>query len=89
MISNLSTADHNVELGSRSELDSHANMIVVGYNSYIISYSGRTADVSPFSPDYDALQKVPIVDVALAYDCPYSGKLYILLVRNALHIPAM
>ena len=32
---------------------------------------------------------VPIVDGAIAYDCPYSRQTYILIVRNALYIPSM
>ena len=75
--------------GSRTELDSHANMVVVGSNCLIVEYSGRTAVVNPFTPEYDALTEVPIVDAAVLYECPYSGKEYILLVRNALHVPAM
>jgi hypothetical protein len=31
---------------SRSELDSHANMPVVGQNAYVISDTGKVADVS-------------------------------------------
>jgi hypothetical protein len=45
--------------------------------------------VNPFTPDYDALKEVPIVDAAIMYECPYSGKEYILLLRNALHVPSM
>jgi hypothetical protein len=74
---------------SRTELDSHANMVVVGRHALIISNTGRTAEVSPFTPDYEALQKVPIVDAAIQYMCPYDDKLYILIVRNALSVPSM
>ena len=74
---------------SRTDLDSHANMVVMGKHSYILSRSGRTAEVSPFSPSYEALSAVPIVDAAVAYDCPYSGKTYILVCQNALSIPEM
>ncbi len=42
--------------GSRTELDSHANMPVVGRHAYIISDTGRMADVSPFTPDYASMQ---------------------------------
>ncbi len=59
---------------SRTELDSHANMVVVGNNCLIIEWSGRTAVVNPFTPDYDALPEVPIVDAAVMYECPTSGK---------------
>ena len=29
------------------------------------------------------------MDVAIQYDCPYSGQAYILVLRNASHVPAM
>ena len=32
---------------------------------------------------------VPIVDAAVAYDCPYQSKTFILLMRNALYIPEL
>ena len=41
---------------SRTELDSHANMCVVGKCTLVLSDTGKKADVSPFTPDYDALQ---------------------------------
>ena len=73
---------------SRTELDSHANMPVVGRNAYIISDTGRIADVNPFTPDYDSMQ-ISIVDAAIRYDCPYNGRSYILVIRNALFVPSM
>ena len=30
-----------------------------------------------------------MVDAAISYDCSITGKTYLLLVRNALHIPSM
>ena len=30
-----------------------------------------------------------LVDRVLIYDCPYSGKSYILVVQNAIHVPSM
>ena len=32
---------------------------------------------------------VPIFDAAVAYDCPYRSKTYILVVKNDLHVPSM
>ena len=40
---------------SRTELDSHANMCVVGKHALVLSNTGKKADVSPFTQDYDAL----------------------------------
>ena len=76
----------NVE--SRMELDSHANMPVVGKHSYIIAETGKKVDVSPFTPDYQPLT-VPLVDAMVRYDNPYNGKSYILVLWNALHVPLM
>ena len=73
---------------SRTELDSHANMPVVGRHAYVISDTGRIADVSPFTPDYNSM-KIKIVDAAIQYDCPYNGTSHILVVRNALYVPSM
>eukprot|EP00957_Ditylum_brightwellii_P054990 4168206-Ditylum_brightwellii.AAC.1 len=44
--------------------------------------------VNPFTPDYDTI-RVKLVDTALKYDCPHEDKSYILLARNALHVPSM
>ena len=74
---------------SRTDLDSHANMVVVGRNALIISNTGRTTEVSHFTPDYEALQRVPIVDAALSYMCPYTDRQYVLIVRDALSVPSM
>eukprot|EP00957_Ditylum_brightwellii_P170119 12949041-Ditylum_brightwellii.AAC.1 len=63
---------------SRMELDSHANMTVVGRHAYVISVTGRIADVSPFTPDYNSMN-IKIVDVAIQYDCPYNGMSHILV----------
>ena len=73
---------------SRTELDSHANMPVVGRHAFIIAKTGRIADVNAFTPDYSSMQ-VPIVDAARQYECPYDSKSYILIIRNALHVPSM
>ena len=71
---------------SRTDLDSHANMAVVGRHAYILSDTGRTADVNAFTPDNESMQ-VPIIDAAVQYECPYSGTLHVLVIRNALHVP--
>jgi hypothetical protein len=74
---------------SRTELDSHANMPVVGRHAFIISDTGRVADVNAFTPDYEPMQ-LSIVDAAIQYDCPYDGQSYILVIRNTLvHVPSM
>jgi hypothetical protein len=66
MVSALDVSEENdgMEESSRTELDFHANMPVVGRNAYIISDTGRVADVNPFTPDYDS-KMIPIVDAAV------------------------
>ncbi len=44
----------------QTEPNSHANMPVVGRHAYIISDTGRIADVNAFTPAYDYMQ-VPIM----------------------------
>ena len=74
---------------SRTELDSHANMAVVGSESYIIGYTGNTVNVSPFTPDYEALSNIPVVDAAVMYECPYTGMQILIIIRDALYVPSM
>lgn len=65
---------------ARTELYSHTNMCVIGRHAVIIKNSGRHAEVNAFSPNIESLHKVPIVDAAIAYDCPYTCKCYILVI---------
>ena len=74
---------------SSTQLDSHANMVVVGENATIIAPTGKTADVRPFSEDLSRMESVPIVDAAMAYDCPFSGETFILAMRNVLYVKSM
>ena len=73
---------------SHTELDSHANMPVVGKHAYKIAETGKKVDVSPFTPDYKPLT-VPLVDATVKYDNPYNRKTYILVLCNALYVPSM
>ena len=86
----ISTANMSIDpmCESRTDLDSHANMPVVGSNSKIIRRAGKEVNVSPFTPDYNPIT-LPVVDAAVLYQCPYTGKEYVLIIMNALHVPAM
>ena len=72
----------------RTDLVSHVNMFVAGKHAFVLAKSGKTATVCAFSPDI-APSAIPIVDCALLYECPYSGKSYILVARNVLHVATM
>ena len=42
-----------------------------------------------FSDEVENIQSVPIVDAALEYDRPKTLKTYLIIAKNALHIPSM
>ena len=63
----------DVNQSSRTELDSHANMQVIGRNAYILLKISETVDVAPFTPDYKHIS-VELVDAALKYECPTVAK---------------
>ncbi len=46
------SAENGMEEDSRTELDSHANMPVLGSNDYVISHTGRIVHVNQFTLDY-------------------------------------
>jgi hypothetical protein len=73
---------------SRTELDSHANMPVVGIQAFILGHPGKRVDVSPFSPDYEPLE-AELVDAAVLYCDKYTGESYVMVLRNAIHVPSM
>ena len=35
------------------------------------------------------MSKVPIVDAAVAYDCPFSGQTILMVARNAMYVESM
>ena len=74
---------------SGTELDSHANMVVIGKQAFVFSHSGKYAYVQDFSKEVKCLPEVPIVDAVMAYDFTSSGETYRLVVRNSLYVPTM
>ena len=85
----IASTQSNLDENSKSELDSHANMIVVGKHCIIFDRTGKTCSVNSFSPSAGTMNEVPIVDAAIAYDCPIKGQTYILLMRNVLSFPKL
>ena len=72
-----------------TELDSQANMVVIGAQRKIIQKTGRYADVNAFSLDVETMSRVPIVDAAIAYYCPFSGRTILMVASNALYVESM
>ena len=60
----------DVAVNPRSELDSHANMVVIGKHSFVFESTGKTCNVKPFCDELGMAKDIPIVDAAIAYDCP-------------------
>lgn len=80
----------NTSSSGRSELDSHANMVLLGKDAYVFDgVQDRSCTVQPFDPSLGLAKKVPIVDGAIAYDCPYSMKTFIFIFKNALYVPSL
>ena len=80
--------NRNSDTESRMKLDSRANMTVLGNVVYTLGYTGQTADVTAYSPQYESMQ-IPIVDGAVQYACPYDMQSHILILRNILYVPAI
>eukprot|EP00957_Ditylum_brightwellii_P121095 9236526-Ditylum_brightwellii.AAC.1 len=75
--------DSNVKGMSRTDLDTHANMVVLGRNSTVLHKTGDTAEVQPFTLEYDSPRSVNIIDGAVLYEDQYSLKAYTLVFKNA------
>ena len=90
-INSITDINHNTDESNnnfRLEIDTHANMPVVGKGAHIIAFTGETANVNAYNPQHGTMQ-IPVVDGAVQYNCPYTGKSHVLVVRNALHVPSM
>ena len=71
------------------ELNSHADSPVVGRGATIIERLGRTVSVSGFADRLGKAISVQVVNACYAYDDDRDGKTYLMVIRNALHIPDM
>ena len=68
----------------RIELDSYANTIVFGANCVILSHTGQSCEVMPYSDTYDAITDVPVVTGATLWTSPLVGDEFILIFNEAL-----
>ena len=86
--STLTEAGYTRENIARTELQSHANMLVAGYYSLILLDTGRMAEINVLFPDFEPMQ-VPIADAAFRYKSIYRGMSHILEIKNVLYVPLM
>ena len=75
--------------GGQTELDSHAKMCVFGKHSMIISESMKMVDVSTLAAEAGQLNKVPIIDAMVAYDCKRTHQVFLLVAWNVLYVKSM
>jgi hypothetical protein len=69
----------------RAELDSHADTCGVNDVAYILEYLGKVAEVHGFSKSLQAMQDIPIVRAALAYDNAETGEKVNIVINQALY----
>ena len=80
----------------RTELDSHANMVVLGQHCRLEDPKtpapgkpgSRYALVAAFSPEHKPM-RVQVVDASIAYWCPVNETTYILHFNDVLYVPSM
>jgi hypothetical protein len=68
------------------ELDSHADMCVLGHDALIFLDYDRPVIVKGYDPSLGT-KTYTSVNRGLAYDDPTTGKLYHLMINQAIHIP--
>lgn len=66
-VNKVTNIDAEKDEGSRTELDSHANMPVLGINCYVIAEVGKAATLQRYRPDYEPMD-IPLVNEAVQYD---------------------
>ena len=72
---------------SRTELDSHADVTVVGKNVLVLTDFNRPVTVTGYNPASPSLPNVKTVGAVVAYDDPMTGQTIMLTINQALHIP--
>jgi len=86
---NLRLSAVSIKENNRTDFDSHADSPLVGESAYIIHYMGDIEDVLPLSDELGKCSNVPVVQAAVAYDCPMTGNTTILIIHNAPYIKTM
>ena len=70
------------------DLDSHTDTCVAGGNSHLLYDYDRTVNVTPYDATMPGSTK-KIVSVSYAYDDPTTGKVWQLVVNQAIYVPTM
>ena len=64
-------------------------MVAVGNPVTIFDDTGDKVDMRPFKPDYQAMEKVLLVDAEVQYTCKYMTHVYVFMFISYLSIPSM
>ena len=75
----------SVKDSSSLELDSHADSPGVGSEALIIRTHDRKVRVIGFTPSLGS-KTVDVVDAETSYECEFTGKVLIMIIRNGLHL---
>jgi hypothetical protein len=74
----------------RSELDSHMDTCVIGKNVLITHDCNRPVSTTCYDQSQGTTHRnMKTISAALAYDCPRTGQVIILMLHQAIHIPTM
>ena len=66
-IATITARDAGDNEGPRTELDSHANLVVLGAHAFIFESTNQTCNVQTLDPSLVIASKIPIVDGAVVY----------------------
>ena len=64
-------------------------MVVATSQCVVFDDTKKTCTVNSFAESAGRLDNIKIVDIVVAYDCPYQCKTFLLLMRNTLHVPEL
>jgi hypothetical protein len=81
--------ESETELSFRVELDSKADTCCVGKEVMVVNRTDHQVSDTPFINSLEIIKKVPIITVVIAYDDQKSGKVFILIIHQALYFPEM
>ena len=69
----------------RLELDTHADTCVTEANTVILDLTRNHVSVTPFyDKEYELIIEIPIPTVAAAYNCPYTARVWVCIINEAL-----
>ena len=87
----MASATHQLDdpIEHPTDLDSHADTCVVGKHALIVHLLEKKVHVTGFDPAQGKVKDLDLVSAALAYDCPTTGEVSILMVHQAVHVPTM